>query len=220
MIGRKELTNLIRDLRTRHAGPRTTSGLRGFIHEGEADISRRAVIERAAQAARFDRHTIDNVQSGDGCRDRGAWAEAAAFYRAALDRSPLLAGCRVQYAHMRKELGELVGAELHYRGAIADGAPLRDVVEHLDFVCDRTGGRRWNGGPPDLDQPLRDAGAGIEDIATLAYALWPGRGWTEHEALELLRPAPTLNQLAQAMMTHRYFEERNGRFLAMIGQAS
>src|SRR5208282_2793244 len=45
----------------------------------------------------------------------------------------------VQYAHCLKEQGNFAAAEIYYRLAIAFGAPLRDVREHLEFTASRQG---------------------------------------------------------------------------------
>ena len=208
------LLKLMRHLR---GGPvRVGAGAAAYVSSSEDQITRRVVVDRAQQSARTDTHFVKAITAGDAARDRRIWDEAAKHYRVALERCPLHSGYRVQFAHMVKECENFSEAELHYRIALANGAPPHHVQQHLNFVCERTGGPTYHGAPLNLDLPLQQAPAGIEDIHSLAYILWQNWSVSDEECLELLRSFPSVRQLSATMIAHRRFEERNGRFLTLL----
>jgi tetratricopeptide (TPR) repeat protein len=76
-------------------------------------------------------------RSADAHRDKGEFAEAERAYSDALRIFPLHGGYHVQFAHMLKERGNFLEAFLQYCFALALGAPLHDVEEHLLFAAHR-----------------------------------------------------------------------------------
>src|SRR5439155_15542460 len=92
-------------------------------------------LRAAAQDSGF--HRI--IEEADRARDAEAWNEAGELYREALHAYPDHYGYVVQYAHSLKEQGQFAEAECQYRSALALGAPLSDVDQHLMFVAMQQG---------------------------------------------------------------------------------
>jgi glycosyltransferase involved in cell wall biosynthesis/Flp pilus assembly protein TadD len=99
-------------------------------------------VEELREIERFGELSDSAVRAaGDRARDAGVWAEAAAAYRAYLDRVPEDPGIWIQFGHSRKEMGDLPGGEAAYRCALAlqpDDADLHLQLGHVLKLQERT----------------------------------------------------------------------------------
>ena len=82
-----------------------------------------------------------HVQTADAARDSRSWEMARIHYEAALKDNPGLAPIWVQLGHVRKELGDLAGAEAAYRRALRLGPGVADTHFHLAHLLKGMGRR-------------------------------------------------------------------------------
>ncbi|MET3828480.1 putative TPR repeat methyltransferase [Sphingomonas sp. PvP055] len=78
------------------------------------------------------------TRRADRARDARAFAEAAALYERVLRLTPQDARIHIQAGHMAKEAGDPVGAERHYRAAIAAAPEDRDARRSTLPISSRT----------------------------------------------------------------------------------
>lgn len=179
---------------------------------GEIADDRRQLIETTHTVAVLDDAFRVIVQDADWKRDAGDWAAAEEGYAEALALYPYQRSYWVQRAHMAKEQGADVRAEIGYRTAIALGEAYADVREHLEFVMARAGAdiARHPAHIYAGEEAGRDAPA-APDIALLARVAW-GQGELEGaEALELVRAHATCDAALAAMVEDPRFEAARSR---------
>ena len=159
------------------------------------------------------------VASADAARDAGATRDAEHLYFRALELFPLHPGYRVQYAHALKDQENFAAAEVHYRSALAAGAPVADVSRHLQFVMQRQG----HVAPPPPPAPAAAAAGDpmlaaptLLDLTTLAWLFWQAGGIGDDDALRLLRTCPTCQDVAVAMTRDPRFASANRDFLSLL----
>jgi tetratricopeptide (TPR) repeat protein len=75
------------------------------------------------------------VHEADRLRDDRKFSQAEGYYAQALKIFPLHSGYRVQFAHSLKEQGRQIEAIAQYAFALATGAPLPDVAQHILFCA-------------------------------------------------------------------------------------
>lgn len=200
------------------AGRKLTQSVTG----GEAlpslhDAATRALAIRSdSAAAAADPEFSSLVLAGDAARDNRDWGGAENQYFRALERHPFQSGYRIQYAHMAKEQGKFELAELHYRSAVAEGAPSYFVDEHLAFVAQRNGSSFVRSGEVDLNVSELEAPPTAYDISTLAWLLWHMNEVDPVQGLRLIRTCRTNQDLLIAMTADERFVRRNALFLEML----
>jgi tetratricopeptide (TPR) repeat protein len=181
--------------------------------------TRAEMIDLTFAAAAEDDEFRRAVEAADKARDGRDWAEAAGHYARALSMYPFHSGYRVQLAHMLKELGRFEAAEIDYREALALGAPLADVLEHLQFVCHRQ--HHYLAPPPfassNSRHPLQERPTCF-DIQSLAYAIWHVDGLSQAELLNFQRSCSTVAAVAAMMIADERFRRSNSAFLQMLGK--
>jgi tetratricopeptide (TPR) repeat protein len=129
------------------------------------------------------------LRRADAARRRGAWAEAAEAYAAALRRRPRHGGAWKQLGHMLKEDGALDRATQAYRNALALRPRDADAMLHLGHLLSRRGAAeeaarllaRGMDIAPHLAPLRREAGRVVRDRlarldAAMIASLEPGRG--------------------------------------------
>ena len=167
----------------------------------EFPADRRQLIETTHTLAVLDDAFRVAVQAADWQRDDGNWAEAEAGYAQALELYPYQRSYWAQKAHMAKEQGAFVRAEIGYRTAIALGEAYDDVHEHLAFVMDRQGAS-LDRHPAHVYSGVRakDAAPGASDFAVFARAVWGSEHHDDADTLQLLRENRTCDELLAAML--------------------
>lgn len=182
-------------------------------------LTRAAQVSAAMAASAADPRFTTAVAEADAARDSGDWALALERYGAALALHPLQWGYCIQYAHMAKELGDLLRAEAWYRTAAALGAPADMVGPHLAYVARRNGIGYVAQTPPDLAVAPLLAPPTVPDIRLLGALLRvPGLGDDAH-VLDLLRRHRDNRAVLCAMLAMPEFARNNRDLLAMVQAA-
>lgn len=146
-------------------------------------------------------------------RDKADWKEAEQSFAAALWVYRFENSYWSLLGHTIKEQGNLTGAEICYRTAVAFGQPLHDVAVHLEFVVEHQG-------LDPLDYPLRafsrgplpEQVPGKPDLELLSYIFWGNASIDDAECLHFLREMGSLDRVAEAMV-------RDERFLLQYKRA-
>jgi tetratricopeptide (TPR) repeat protein len=179
--------------------------------------SRSEMIALTFKAAAEDDEFQSLVKRGDTARDERRWDHASGLYERALNLHPLHFGYRVQHAHMMKEQERYEAAEIDYRDALALGAPIGDVLQHLEFVCQRQ--HYYSALPPvtaaHVQHPLDERPSKI-DIQALAYAMWQEEQVSEQDMLRILRSCATSAAAATLMISDPRFRRTNSPLLQML----
>lgn len=128
------LMSALPDLKRRYAQANATHeflDIVRFIARSLLDphISRRFV----PTLANLDESFTTAVQAGDKARDMRNWGDAEFQYWRALSLYPKHMGYRVQYAHVLKEAGKYLDAEVHYRHAFSQGEIDSDTVSFIQY---------------------------------------------------------------------------------------
>ena len=177
--------------------------------------TRRAAAAMALHAANQDSDCKHLIESADHARDSGYWATAAELYSEALRAYPDHFGYMVQYAHCLREQGRFALAECYYRSALALGASLPDVDEHLVFVATRQGFRatfapednRRSCGGDALDAP-----PAMADVEIIVFLLL-GRKPALAEVVKLLREQTSIRGLIRVISEADSFVWANAHLL-------
>lgn len=179
--------------------------------------SRAAIVRSTLDAAPSDPEFLDWIATGDQARNDARWGDAEYAYWRALRLHPFHPGYRVQYAHMLKEQGKLLDAEIHYRSAAALGTPDADVRKHLDFVCARQGVPipETLAGPMEGASPLADPPT-EGDVRCLAALLWVGPPVANEEIAKFLRGFESTEEVALALLVDARFVRGNLCFLQLL----
>ena len=173
-------------------------------------------VKLTVEACRHHGEFRQWIESADRARDERRWAEAEWAYFRALQIFPQHPGYHVQYGHVLKEQEKWSDAEVQYRSALAGGAPLRDVEEHLIFVC-----RRQNfpikiperaAAPANWMQRAPTA----HSVETLAYLFWRVEALSISDQITLLRSCLTCEDVAVAMIEDHRFMQANRAFLEVV----
>lgn len=169
------------------------------------EISHRTAIDDDRFAALI--HQANRLRDeADRTRDQGNWHSAELAYAAALNLYPYERSYWVQHGHALKEQGDLAGAEISYRTAIAHGEAAEDLGVHLRFVLHHQS--------PELEQlptptfragRLRDQLPGKLDIDMLARIFWREAALEKADLLVLLREHATFDALVAAMVADSRF---------------
>lgn len=181
--------------------------------------SRAEMTALTFQAAAEDEEFQTLVKQADAARDERRWADASALYERALGLHPLHFGYRVQHAHMMKEQERFEAAEIDYRDALALGAPIRDVLQHLDFVCHRQ--HHYSPLPPVAAGPIRgplDERPSRVDIQALAYAIWQQEDVSDQDMLRIMRTCATGAAAATLMISDTRFRRVSGLLLQLLSE--
>jgi tetratricopeptide (TPR) repeat protein len=147
-------------------------------------------------------------------RDQADWNAAEHSYTAALSAYPFERSYWSVLGHTIKEQGDLAGAEICYRTAVALGQPAQDVAVHLEFVVEQQGLD-----PKDYPfrafsrTPLPEQIPGKPDVELLSYVFWGSSSISDEECLSLLREKDSLDQVAQAMVLDERFLPQRSRAL-------
>ena len=147
-------------------------------------------------------------------RNKADWNEAEQVFAAALWLYRFENSYWSLLGHTIKEQGNLTGAEICYRTAVALGQPLHDVAVHLEFVVEHQG-------LDPLDYPLRafsraplpEQVPGKPDLELLSYIFWGSDSINDEECLHFLREMGSLDRVAQEMV-------RDDRFLLQYNRAT
>jgi hypothetical protein len=185
--------------------------------------TRRQLVELTLRAATKDGDFIELAARGDQARDAGNWADGERRYAEALALYPAHPGYTVQYAHCLKEQQKFAEAEIHYRSALALGAPPADVTEHLEFVAMRQGysetgagnaltARQGNGG-------MMDAPPTRQDV-DLAYTLLTGEAPYTADLLDILRTQKSVRDVFVWVIGQSDFLAHNRDLLRLIAGGS
>lgn len=168
---------------------------------------RRQLIETTHTVAVLDDAFRVIVQEADWKRDAKEWTEAETGYAEALDLYPYQRSYWVQRAHMAKEAGADMRAEIGYRTAIALGEAYADVREHLEFVMQRQGAEISDFPAPVYSgtEARRDAPA-APDLALFARAAWTTETMDDEDVLDVLRHSSTLDEALSRMLADRRFD--------------
>jgi tetratricopeptide (TPR) repeat protein len=186
----------------------------------EAVRSREGALAWAIRASGLDSRFKSLIKLGDEARDGGDFDLGVSAYRRALKLYPDHQAYHVQLGHCLKEARRFEEAEVGYRDAIALGAPLDDVMEHLSFVMERSGSTQ------------RAYPADILDILTGRLRIDRYRLVTSRDCLALgelffgetlpaswvvraLRAAPTVGEAVAFLVSDPAFQSRNRRLLAL-----
>lgn len=151
------------------------------------------------------------TRRADRARDARAFAEAAALYERVLRLTPQDARIHIQAGHMAKEAGDPVGAERHYRAAIAAAPEDRDAPLHLAHLLKNSGRLReahahfWR-------LSALDPAAG--DVAALAdETLVAGSGLFDLDVYRLRNPDLKSGDLYRHFIDHGLTEARPASLL-------
>lgn len=155
------------------------------------------------------------VDAADQARDERNWGLAEFNYWQALERHPYQAGYRVQYAHMLKEQGKWMDAELHYRSAIALGEPVEDVRIHLSFVADHNGATH-RVLQPALDVPAMLAAPSWPDIRLLTIVCLHREDLDIARSLEIMRTCKNNSDVMMTLIQSEDFCPCNMEFLDLL----
>lgn len=168
---------------------------------------RRFAVLRSVIMSHGDMRFLYTLFRGHDAMKRGLWSEALQRFDRAIQLYPLSPGYLVARGHARRKLERFREAEQDFRDAIALGAPLDDLIDHIAH-CARQNG--WYRSPyPDWivraieKKPINLLQVGrvsyhlglatCEDArAALSAFLGPATG---SDALDWLRRYPTLDQL-------------------------
>lgn len=168
----------------------------------EWPLDRRQLIETTHIVAVLDDAFRVIVQSADWKRDDGLWEEAEAAYAEALELYPYQRSYWVQRAHVAKEQGADVRAEIGYRTAIALGEPYSEVREHLEFVMQRHGvdpaqypARIYSGDAAPRSVPS------APDIHLLARAAWSLDEVEDEFVVQTLRECGSCDDVLARMLS-------------------
>lgn len=187
--------------------------------------TRHQLAEITSRAASRDSDFNELISNGDQARDARKWAEGARCYNDALLLYPTHFGYMVQHAHCLKEQEKFAEAEIGYRSALALGATVNDVYEHLDFAAAQQGYRDLLGGLPGTAQAedtgtMMDAPPTKDDI-DLVFTLLTGRGAANSaEVLQLLRTQRTIRDVFVWVIRQQRFRARNRELLRLIADGS
>jgi hypothetical protein len=173
-------------------------------------------VDLTVEACRYHSEFRQLIDGADRARDGRLWAEAEWSYFRALQLFPQHYGYRVQYGHALKEQNKWADAELQYRSALAGGAPLRDVEEHLLFVC-----QRQNRPAEVKERPASPANwlqraPTLYLIDTLANLFWRVDALSVADYLVLMRSCPTCEDVAVALVEDHRFTQANRSFLEVV----
>jgi tetratricopeptide (TPR) repeat protein len=200
------------------AGGHDAEGRRFLRAASRLSTTRRQLGDTIARAAAKDAEFIELVTQADQARDAGQWADGARYYAEALALYPAHCGYLVQYAHCLKEQEKFAAAEIHYRSALALGAAVGDVCEHLDFVATRQGGSPGEN-PPTARQEagmMMDAPPTRDDIE-LVFTLLTGSGALDTaEVLHILRTQKTIRDVFVWVIRQERFRTRNRELLSLV----
>jgi len=105
----------------------------------KAGVRRSERVELSMRASALDTGFVEAIHQADDARDARDWELGMALYGKGISIYPYQYGYIVQRGHCLKELCYFIEAEICYRDALAFGAPLNDVWEHLDFVAKKNG---------------------------------------------------------------------------------
>ena len=194
---------------------RATQLLRSAYSLGATMRERVALCQAAAQR---DPGFGSLIRAADQHRDQAEWSAAEHSYWQALNLHPLHPGYRVQYAHMLKEQGKFIDAEANYRSALACGAELEDVVEHIRFVCIQQNIEFFVSSPVGLD----DQSAGLRrtpnivDLGTLAFLFLHQSHLSPQDNASLLRRCPTCEDVALELAGDNRFRMASRLFLDVL----
>ena len=155
--------------------------------------------------------------AADRGRDLRDWAKAEFDYWKALERYPFHSGYRIQYAHVIKEQGKYDWAEVHYRSALAEGAAMDLIDEHLRFAVLRNGAAFVSPGTFNLEVQPFAAPPTFHDLKTLSWLFWSEVEVNSFDALKFLRECRTNREVALRMVEDRRFIEKNRQFLEILG---
>jgi hypothetical protein len=193
---------------------RVSNGTRAEGAENDS-LTRGALIALQAAAAAEDTQFRSLIAEGDKARDARDWPQAEYSYWRALQLYPYHQGYRVQYAHMLKERHDFIGAELHYRSALALGMPVEDIKQHLEFTAGRNGFRLKQLPTFDLMVSGIAAPPTARDIEALAYIFFH-RPLGPEESLKLIRECKDNKSVALTLIADDRLVRANLPFLEML----
>ena len=184
----------------------------------QPSVTRAGQIARTMDRARSDDRFLGAIARADAARDARHWPEALQEYGMALQLWPLHWGYCIQYAHMAKEQGSHLLAEIYYRSAVALGAVPDMVDPHLAYVARASGSDFVRCATPDLDVAPMLAPPTVHDLRLLG-ALTRVRGLSDEAwMLDLLRHMPDNRAVLMQMLQMPEFA-RNNRDLLDVVQA-
>ncbi|HTV33790.1 MAG TPA: tetratricopeptide repeat protein, partial [Methylocella sp.] len=108
----------------------------GRFDAGNEAFARALALDTCGDGSRIEQVRM-LVRKGDIGRDMRNWQVACEAYAQALQRDPSLADIWVQYGHALKESGDLAGAEVAYRRAIASKPNVLEPHFHLASLLNR-----------------------------------------------------------------------------------
>ena len=182
---------------------------------------RRHAVDLTLRAAAQDPEFTALASAGDAARDGREWSAGEFDYWRALGLYPLHPGYRTQYAHCVKEQEKYAAAEISYRAALALGAPLDDVSEHLTFVAGRLGHSiaiNEFTSRPGPESPLDEIPTKMD--VEFAFTLLTDSGPSEAELLDMLRAQRTIRGVWLRIIADRRFSAANIGLLALLARSS
>ncbi|WP_341850115.1 ABC transporter ATP-binding protein [Sphingomonas immobilis] len=178
--------------------------------------NRSHLLEYSYRKAGIDDRFRALVDEAEFARSRAEWTRAhddwkaaERSYAAALAIYPFERSYWLVLGHAIKEQGNLIGAEICYRTAVAFGQPAQDVAVHLEFVIEQQG-------LDPRDYPLRrfsraslpEQVPGKPDIELLSYIFWGTALVADDECFRFLREKSSIDHVAQAMvLDDRYLSQ-------------
>jgi tetratricopeptide (TPR) repeat protein len=163
------------------------------------------------------------IQTADAARDNRNWGEAEFHYWRALELFPDHAGYRVQYAHVLKEGGKFLDAEVHYRCAFSQGETGPDISSFIEYTQSKRGGQ-WSRdammfvldfwGKPKASQPMQMP---VTKFAVDAvFPLFADRAPTMEEIASSMAASGSLLDLCRNLMALPDFAACNRDLLSLI----
>lgn len=171
------------------------------------------LLEYSYRKAGVDDRFRALVSEAEFARSKAEWTRSAAdwnaaeqSYAAALSAYPFERSYWLVLGHTIKEQGNLAGAEICYRTAVALGQPAQDVAVHFEFVVQQQG-------LDPKEYPLQTFSRtalhhqvpGKPDIELLGYIFWGNAAIHEAEYLSFMRESSSLDQVARLMVLDQRF---------------
>lgn len=177
--------------------------------------NRAAAVQATLRASYVDPDFKARVAEADAARDSQDFPRAEALYRRCLELYPFHYGYLTQFAHSVKEQRRFVEAEAHYRSALALGAPMGDVDEHIAFAAAMRDEPHVRHEPVPPAASPADEAATLEDVF-LIHALFMHGPPGMDRALALLRASATRRGIMLHIVGSGEFLRANGALLTLL----
>ena len=164
----------------------------------EAAFSRVRLIEQTHRIAVHDERFRALVFEGGFKANERNWSKAEALYAQALSLFPYERSYWAQLGHMQKENGMFSSAELSYRTANALGDLHRqEIINHIRAVMTaQCASEEEFPIPARVTEPSFAQPPGKPDVLILALLFWQVDALDDQLILDMVRNAPTMDQLA------------------------